>query len=613
MTRTVSRLLLAATILLLSTGRDGRGVDASQGQKAEDAAKPGPRPRAKVYVCPPCGLDCDRRTFDKPGTCPDCGMTLIEKTDEKEVNLLGPSGEWFGELSLPNDWQLLQLHLRGTPPEMTGSLDLPLRQVLRKELKGIRWSAQEAAFEVATSLGNLRFTGKVRSGELQGSVSGFKTGDSKGTFRLVRIPKLDFDAYTGGYLASDGRLITIAPWTEQGPGFTSLSVQYNDTSSRRSSSLFPVSATKFVSGGPAARIFPIEVEITFETDRQGKTMGLVFQEGNLPKIHAKKSLYHEEQVRFVNNGVSLAGTLVMPNGQGPHPAIVLTHGSGAQRRWRGIFEQLFVRRGVAVLSYDKRGVGKSTGSWAKASFTDLADDAVAGANFLAKRPDIDPKRIGFWGLSQGGWIAPLAAYRFGPAAFVIMVSGGGLTPERQELLDTESDLRDAKFSEAEIAEALEFQKAKNAFMRTGQGWEEYQRLRQAGMKKKWYGFGNTDAWGPATKSALYWVTMRLIYFYDPAPALQRLRCPVLFVCGALDTPKAVRENVDNIEAYLQKAGNRDVTTKVFPRAGHNLFEDEPGDTEKLTTARLRYTPGYLELLENWLAQHTGITSKASTG
>jgi pimeloyl-ACP methyl ester carboxylesterase len=538
-------------------------------------------------------------------------MTLIEKTDEREVDLQGPRGEWFGELSLPNEWQLLQLHLRGTPSEMTGSLDLPFRQVVRKQLNGVRWSAQEATFEVATPLGNLRFTGKSRNGELQGSVSGFKTGDSTATFRLVHIPKLDFDAYTGGYEASDGRLITIAPWTEQGPGFSSLSVQYNDTSSRRSSSLFPVSATKFVSGGPVARIFPNEVEVTFETGQQGKITALVFHEGGGPKIRAMRSQYHEEQVRFVNNGVSLAGTVVVPNGPGPHPAIVLTHGSGAQRRWRGIFEQLFVRRGVAVLSYDKRGVGQSAGSWGKASFTDLADDAVAGANSLAKRADIDPTRIGFWGLSQGGWIAPLAAYRFGSAAFVIMVSGGGLTPEQQELLDTESDLRDAKFREAEIVEALEFQKAKNSFMRTGLGWEEYQRLRQTGMKKKWYGFGNTDAWGPGSKSAPYWTTMRLIYFYDPAPALERLRCPVLFVCGALDTPKAVRENVANIQAYLQKAGNRDVTIKVFPSAGHNLFQDEPGDTEKLTTARLRYTPGYLELLETWLVQHAGISNKAS--
>jgi pimeloyl-ACP methyl ester carboxylesterase len=611
MKRTVIRLLVAATIPVLFTWSGTIALDASQAPKVEDASKPRPRPRGKVYVCPPCGMDCDRRTFDKPGVCPDCGMTLIEKTDEKETNLEGPSGEWFGELSFPNDWQLLQLHLRGTPLEMSGSLDLPFRQVVRKQLNGVRWSAQEAAFEVATPLGNLRFAGKIRNGELQGVVSGFNTGDTKATFRLMHIPKLDFDAYTGGYEASDGRLVTIAPWTEQGPGFTSLSVQYNDTSSRRSGSLFPVSATKFISGGPVSKVFPIEVEATFETDKQGKITALVFQEGSTSKIHAKRSRYHEEQVRFVNNGVSLAGTLVVPNGQGPHPAIVLTHGSGPQRRWRGIFEQLFVRRGVAVLSYDKRGVGQSSGSWGKASFTDLADDAVAGANFLAKRPGIDPKRIGFWGLSQGGWIAPLAAYRFGSAAFVIMVSGGGLTPERQELLDTESDLRDAKFSQAEIDEALEFQQAKNQFMRTGQGWEEYQKLRQAGMGKRWYGFGGTDAWGPGSKSAPYWTTMRLIYFYDPAPALERLRCPVLFVLGALDTPKAVRENVANVQACLQKAGNRDVTIKVFPNAGHNLFVDEPGDTEKMTTARLHYTPGYLELLETWLAQHTGTSSKAS--
>jgi pimeloyl-ACP methyl ester carboxylesterase len=583
------------------------GIGAVQKLKAENASKAGP----KVYVCPPCGLDCDRRTFDKPGVCPDCGMTLIEKMDDKQISVQGPDGEWFGELSLPNEWQLLQLHLHGAPPEMTGTLDLPLRHVRTNELKGIRWNAEEAAFEVSTPLGNLKFTGKANNGELRGSVNGLKTNDSNASFRLVRIPKLDFDAYTGGYEASNGRLITIAPWTEQGPGFTSLSLQYNDTSSRRSSSLFPISATRFISGGPAARLFPIEAEVRFETNQQGKIIGLVFQEATGAKTYAKKCTYREEQVKFFNKGVSLAGTFVLPNGQGPYPAIVLTHGSGPQRRWRGIFEQLFVRRGVAVLSYDKRGVGQSGGNWTRASFTDLAEDAVAGADFLAKRPDIDAKRIGFWGLSQGGWIASLAASRFRSAAFVMMVSGGGLTPERQEFLDTESDLRDSKFSEAEIAEALEFQKTKNAFMRTGQGWDEYKKLWQAGKDKRWYGFGNTDAWGPQSKTNPYWATMRLIYVYDPAPALESLRCPVLYVCGALDTPKGVRENVANIQTCLQKAGNRDVTIRVFPKAGHNLFLDEPGIAEKLTTARLCYSPGYLELLETWLVQRAGVPSEAS--
>jgi uncharacterized protein len=513
------------------------------------------------------------------------------------------SGEWFGELPLPNEWQLLQLHIEGGTQEIKGSLDLPLREAMNVPLKKVRWSTTEVAFEASTPLGDLEFQGNSRDGRLEGVVKGLKSAEPRASFRLARLAKIEFAPYTGGYETDDGRLIAIAPWIEQTIGLTTLSVAYSDTLTGRAGSLFPLSATRFVSGGPGARIFPVELEVLFEMDREGKITGLTWQEASSKKVHARKvDCYHEEQVKFKNKDVTLAGTLLVPRGPGPHPAIILTHGSGPQRRWRGIFEQLWSRRGVAVLSYDKRGVGQSTGDWHQSSFLDLADDAVSAAQFLQKRGDIDGKRIGFWGLSQGGWIAPLAASRFGRTAFVIFAAGGGLSPEQQELLDTEAELHDAKFSEGDIAAAIEFQKAKNAFMRTGASWEGYQKLRQTATKKDWYGFGNTDAWGPESKEDPYWASCRLIYFYDPAPALQSLRCPVLFISGAQDTPKAVKENVVNIQKWLQQAGNQGLTIKVFPNAGHNLFVNEPGLLEMLTTARLRYAPGYLDLVESWVVQ-----------
>jgi dipeptidyl aminopeptidase/acylaminoacyl peptidase len=104
----------------------------------------------------------------------------------------------------------------------------------------------------------------------------------------------------------------------------------------------------------------------------------------------------QEEVTFKNGDVTLAGTLVIPPSKGKHPAIVFTHGSGPQLRevmWG--LGYLYAARGFVVLSYDKRGVGKSTGNWREASFEDLADDAVAAAKFLQSRKDIDPKQIGF--------------------------------------------------------------------------------------------------------------------------------------------------------------------------------------------------------------------------
>src|SRR4029453_666665 len=111
------------------------------------------------------------------------------------------------------------------------------------------------------------------------------------------------------------------------------------------------------------------------------------------------------------------------------------------REWYWGFGYLMAARGFAVLAFDKRGVGESTGEWRNATFEDLADDAVSGARFLQSRPDVDGRRIGFWGLSQGAWVAPLATVRFGSAAFVVTMSGGGVTPAQGELLDSEYAMR----------------------------------------------------------------------------------------------------------------------------------------------------------------------------
>lgn len=529
-------------------------------------------------------------------------LTLVSALAGQEA-----TGEWAGEVSLAKDWQLLQLHVDSAQDAIKGTLDVPLQGATGIELKNLYWKASEVAFEASTPFGEMEFRGELKGEELLGSVKNSKSGEQAGSFRLVHLAKINASAYVGGYDAGSSRLITLSAWPEQSIDLTRLLLQYTDTQTGEFGSLFPVSATKFVSGGPLARIFPIELEVTFERNQQGEITGLVWHEGDATEIHATKTApYREEQVKFRNKDVTLAGTLVVPLGQGPHPAVVFTHGSGPQMRQRGVLEQLLVRRGVAVLTYDKRGMGESTGDWKSASFTDLAGDAVAGADLLKTRSDIDPARIGFWGLSQGGWIAPLAASRFGHAAFVVAVSGGGLSPERQEILDTESALRDANFSAADIDEALAFQNAKNAFMRTGSGWDEYQALLQADKDKKWYGFETTDAWGPESKDDPYWAVTRSFYFYDPAPAIQNLRCPVLFIFGDLDTPKAVQENEAYLRSWFESSRNREGTIKVFPNAGHNLFIGESDYMATLTKQRLRYDPGYLDLVRSWVAHHAGI-------
>src|SRR5690606_1481202 len=153
----------------------------------------------------------------------------------------------------------------------------------------------------------------------------------------------------------------------------------------------------------------------------------------------------------------IAGTLLVPVTPGPHPAMVMIHGSGpATRDVLRPFADHFARNGVAVLITDKRGAGESSGNLVRAKFDDLADDALAGVAYLRGRDDIRADSIGLHGVSLGGWIAPLAAVRSDDIAYVVVESAPTLTPREHERLRVQSQLRADGFSRDDIARALAF-------------------------------------------------------------------------------------------------------------------------------------------------------------
>ena len=159
---------------------------------------------------------------------------------------------------------------------------------------------------------------------------------------------------------------------------------------------------------------------------------LIDAEGNSQTINrSKDASYHTREVSFGTGTVELSGLLFVPSGPGPHPAVVLIHGSGVSHRdsfWYLSLANFLARRGVMVLLPDKRGCGKSQGEWHTESFDDFAGDALAGVKLLSEQDSVDRDKIGMIGLSQGGWIAPLAASKSRHVAFVITVSGSTATP-----------------------------------------------------------------------------------------------------------------------------------------------------------------------------------------
>src|SRR5260370_27075422 len=145
----------------------------------------------------------------------------------------------------------------------------------------------------------------------------------------------------------------------------------------------------------------------------------------------------EREVTFQNGAVAFAGTLLLPATAGRHTAIVLVHGSGPGPRTNGRpLAERFVRLGMTALIFDKRGSGKSTGSWTDASLDDLSDDALAAVSFLKSQPEVDPSHVGIFGISQGGWVIPHATARQPDAlAFAVVVTGGGLKPIDVDIYD----------------------------------------------------------------------------------------------------------------------------------------------------------------------------------
>lgn len=165
----------------------------------------------------------------------------------------------------------------------------------------------------------------------------------------------------------------------------------------------------------------------------GRVTGLVHHRADGSVEFAERTeLFVERDVEFTSSGADLAGTVFVPTSPGPHPAVVIVH--GAERSTRETYRLLathYARRGVAALIYDKRGLGASTGDVASATFDDLTDDALAGAELMRSHPDVDARRVGIAGFSQGGWLAALAADRDPEVGFVVAYSASGFSPADQ--------------------------------------------------------------------------------------------------------------------------------------------------------------------------------------
>ena len=430
----------------------------------------------------------------------------------------------------------------------------------------------------------------------------------RSTFQTPAVRSVDENVlreYTGVYQWEPNAFVYLQVWHEfSGFDKPGQLVSFDESGDVRV--LYPSDRDQFFAGPGAAVSTSVESRIAFQRDGSGKVISLTWQpEGGAARAARRVDSEKHEDVHFSSGNVRLAGTLIRPAAGGRHPGIILVHGSGPENREYILpWARFLIRRGIAVLAYDKRGVGGSTGDWNTASFDDLAADVVAGVEYLRTRNDIDPARIGLLGVSQAGWIMPLAAVRAKDLAFLISISGPGVPPAETTIDQAQNEMTSSGMKPQTVADIVAIMKLQYQFARTGEGWAEYAAAREKLAAR----IGQPPDSLPETPDHPHWQVVRRSYFYDPAPTLRRLQLPVLALFGELDNNTVAEKNKAAWEAALKSSGNLDYTLLILPKANHGLFEARIGSNAETPSLR-RFVPAYFTTVQDWLAKRLRLLPK----
>lgn len=520
-------------------------------------------------------------------------LSLVSPTWGAAERSLG--GDWVGGFERDGAWVYLQIHFRQEKALLEGTYDIPLEFTNDKPLARISQDSSRIRFEMPRADQTLLFEGKLEGTAISGKVV---DAGRELPFHLDQIVKIKTDRYVGTYQLEADHYVHIRSWDELDPRM----LQCIDFRTGQFRTLFPSSETSFFTGPSVLVTHPVETTVQFALGGPGKATGLSWTPADsAPRAGRRINLTYEE-ISFRSEDVTLRGTLILPQTKGPHPVVIFVHPAGPRSR-AGLFTwaEFFALHGVAGLTYDKRGVGASSGDWLRSSFQDLAGDARAALRFAQGRKDLDASQMGVWGASQGGWIAPLVASQSSAVVFIISQSGSGVSPQEQELYRSEAWLQADGFRPADIQKALALIRARYECARTDQGWEQLAAAERAAESERWY----TYTGGAAGKDDPFWGFWRLIYNYDPVPVLEKVKCPVLAVWGGLDTFVPVEKSVAVWRKSLAQAGNEDVTLRVFPDGDHSLLAAKTGGLKEIP--RLKgFVPDYFEMQKEWLLRRVRV-------
>lgn len=330
--------------------------------------------------------------------------------------------------------------------------------------------------------------------------------------------------------------------------------------------------------------------------------------------------YHQEEITFQNSSadVMLAGTLTWPTSPGPFPVVILLHGSAPLDRDSLMFNHKFflvwadqlTKQGIAVLRFDKRSAGKSTGDYNTSTLEDFAEDALAGVNYLKSRKEINPTQIGLIGHSEGGLTALLTASKSNEIAFVVLMAAPCRNIEELLYLQEEKLQRVDGVSEEMIAKSLKFRRHFFSVLKEETDRDAAEKkLREIFTKylgqltssqrviaEKYYGSSENQIKGFNSK------TFRYLMTYDPVVTLKHVKIPVLALNGELDFVVAPFENLKQIAKILEEIGHKDFAVMELPKVNHLFQTCITGSITEYADIEETASPLALNRMAEWILE-----------
>jgi uncharacterized protein len=460
-----------------------------------------------------------------------------------------PATQWAGGLThTDNATESILVNLTGPDSALTSQ---PLIATL--PISEVKWDGLHLSF-TTTGKRILKFIGTFDGHQVTGMAEEDGQSEPFTLLPLIEVPQTDLPTWAGTYRFENGEALTvhISPAYDGSKlhfFWSGLTITHFGNGDIRG--LYPIAPDTFLVGSGRVLGYPFVAQMTFQRDSSGIVTGVDWQTRNLASGQLSQSQLAQqialttETVHFTSSdGVTLTGLLTLPDSLGPHPAIVVLHGSEPGTRadfGRQQLSTFFASQGLAVLTYDKRGVGDSEGVYveraSESNLTTLAQDSLAGVAFLQSRSEVDAKRVGLIGSSQAGWIIPIAAQQSKDVAFFIILSGPVVSVGEEVVYSSYTNNGDTETHYAPEIVATAMAKA--------------------------------SASG-----------------FNPLPIIAELKQPGLWVWGGHDLSQPVPQGEVNLKKLIAD-GRSNFSYVILPNGDHNLQVSPHGLFDEIP-----YAPGY---------------------